>query len=133
MLEFDFEMLTPGNHKAHFSAMTKGEIYDFLSFEGHLVLRDDLQIFFSEDIAAAELYWYLCEWYNTDGIQHKRAFTYDTIEYYTPILTFSYHQGRQWIIDSPWRKAPAPIMVEESILDAKVRDLLSRLAKYLEG
>lgn len=124
----DFEMnirfLESNVQKACHSIKTIDDVYEYISIEGRLVIKQNEQIMFSEDIAAVEFYWYISKWYNAGGIKQKSEFRYTTIEHVEPILFFTYDQDEQWRISSPRMKDAAEIVAEEHILDSQVKKLI---------
>ena len=71
----DFEMnirfLESNVQKACHSIKTIDDVYEYISIEGRLVIKQNEQIMFSEDIAAVEFYWYISKWYNAGGIKQN--------------------------------------------------------------
>ena len=126
------DLLDSNAQKAHFSTMQIDDIYNYLTIEGHLVVIQNGIEYFSEDVAAAELYWYLLNWYRSESIIKKIEFKYATIEYIEPILTFSYYQEKQWKVNSPWMKNNNSIIIDEHILESQVKRIICYLADNLE-
>lgn len=132
MFEMEIALLEPSVQKAHYSSMKIDDIYEYLSVEGRLTVRQNKHIYFSEDIAAVELYWYILNWYRADSIKRKLPFRYTTIEYVEPILTISFYHERYWKVDSPWIKSPTTLVVEEHVLESQVQKLICYLTENLE-
>lgn len=132
MFEMEIVLLEFSVQKAHYSSMKIDDIYEYLSIEGHLVVRQNKQIVFSEDVAAVELYWYISKWYRAESIKRKLSFRYTTVEYVEPILTFSYYHEKHWKVDSPWIKSTASLVVEERALESQVQKLICYLEENLE-
>ena len=132
MFEMEIVLLEFSVQKAHYSSMKIDDIYEYLSIEGHLTVRQNKHIFFSEDIAAVELYWYILKWYRAESIKRKLPFRYTTVEYVEPILTISYYNERHWKVDSPWIKSTTSLVVEERALESQVQKLICYLAENLE-
>lgn len=131
MFAMEIALNEPDIPKAHYASMRLDDIYPYLSVEGTLTVAHNDQIVFSEDIAAVEFYWYLANWYGAESIKRKIPFRYATIEYYEPILSFSYSREDQWNVESPWIKG-SPLLVPEDLLESQVQKLLSGLAAVLE-
>lgn len=132
MFEMKIDLFKQNVHKARYSLMKIDDIYEYLSVEGNLTIIENKQLFFSEDIAVIEFYWYITKWYKADGIKQKNPFRYTTVEYIEPILTFSFDHGNLWIIDSPWKTSHTHLVVEEHTLESQVQKLIDSLAETIE-
>ncbi len=131
MFAMEIALNEPDIPKAHYASMRLDDIYPYLSVEGTLTVAYNDQIVFSEDIAAVEFYWYLANWYRAESIKRKIPFRYTTIEYFEPILSFSYSGENQWNVESPWIKS-SPLLVPEALLESQVQKLVSGLAAAFE-
>ena len=133
MFEIEIVLHEIGVQKAKFSSMKIDDIYEYLPIEGRLTIRKNNQTIFSEDIAVIEFYWYIFNWYKEEGIERKLPFIYTTVEYFEPILEFTYCHEGYWRVHSPWIKSQTPIIVEEHTLSSQVRKLICYLSENLES
>lgn len=131
MFEMRIVFPEPVTQKAQFSSMTFDEVYDYLHIECRFDIMQNERIVLSESIAAVEFYRYISKWYSENGIKEKQPFSYAAVEYFEPILAFSYVCGKQWKVASPWIKES--LVVDENELDSQVRKVINDLAANLEG
>ncbi len=113
--------------KAKYSIMSIDEIYEYISYEAALSIENKNQVFFCDDVAIVEFFWYFANWYKKIVEGNKTKFVYSTVENDTPILTFSPLHNNQWEIDSVWKKACNPIIINEEQLYTEVQNLIENL------
>lgn len=101
------------------------DVYGYMEYEAELIIEYGGGVFFSEEVAIVELYWYLSRWYGAVSSGKEENFTYPTVEHTKPILTFTRSGDKTWIIDSIWGKC-SPAAVGE-------RDLFEQVAGLIEA
>lgn len=102
------------------------EVYSYMKYEAELVIEYGGRVFFSEEVAIVEFYWYICRWYWAVSSGRKEDFLYSTVEHTKPILTFTSLDDKTWIIDSIWRKSD-PISVEKTNLFEQVSGFIDKV------
>lgn len=108
------------------------DVYNYMEFEATLIIEYNNSIFFSEEVAIVEFYWYISRWYKEISSGINKEFVYSTIEYTKPILTFSNFNDKVWVIDSLWRKSN-PIAVDETVIFEQVRNFISKVTRLLKS
>ncbi len=108
------------------------DVYNYMEFEATLIIEYNNSIFFSEEVAIVEFYWYISRWYKEISSGINKEFVYSTIEYTKPILTFSNLNDKVWVIDSLWRKSN-PIAVDETVIFEQVRNFISKVTRLLKS
>ena len=103
-----------------------------MEFEATLIIEYNNSIFFSEEVAIVEFYWYISRWYKEISSGINKEFVYSTIEYTKPILTFSNLNDKVWVIDSLWRKSN-PIADDETVIFEQVRNFISKVTRLLKS
>lgn len=133
MFEINVDLSRHIPPRAAYSRMTIDEIYGHVSWDADLNITNNDQIFFSEEIAIIEFYWYLTDWYRRYHTGNNVPFVYTSVEHTSPILVFLYQNGGIWEIDSPWRQCNTAILIEEQVFHTEIRNLVARLSFALEG
>lgn len=133
MFEINVELAGQILPRADYSRMTIDEIYRHLSWEANLTITYGNQIFFREEVAIVEFYWYLSNWYREYLSGSCRPFVYSTVEYKEPILLFSYYDDKYWYIDSIWRQFEKAILIDNQVLYSEVSKLVEKLMLAIES
>lgn len=100
------------------------DVYNYMEYEAELIIEYGDRVFFCEEVAIVEFYWYISRWYNAVSSSEKANFAYSTVEHTKPILTFTRSGDKTWVIDSIWGKG-SPVVVGE-------RDLFEQAAWLTE-
>ena len=104
-----------------------------LSWVANLTITYGNQIFFREEVAIVEFYWYLSNWYREYLSGSCRPVVYSTVEYKEPILLFSYYDDKYWYIDSIWRQFEKAILIDNQVLYSEVSKLVEKLMLAIES
>lgn len=110
-----------------YSRMSLDEIYSYMFYEAELIIKNDEMIFFDEEIAVIEFYWYLVKWYSEYLKGSIKPFVYSTVEYVEPILVFSLQQNNLWKIDSIWKKCDDALTIESKIFNYEISELINKI------
>ena len=133
MFKMDVSVSDISIPKNAYSKMTLDQIYDYMSYDANVVISYKNSVFFEEEVAIVELYWYLCHWYETYQSGMVIPFEFSTIEHTEPILVFSKSGDGHWIMDSIWKHLDDPICMEENDFIDEVKNFLENLCSALES
>lgn len=110
-----------------YTHMSIDDIYSYMFYEAELIIKNDDMIFFDEEIAVIEFYWYLVKWYSEYLKGSLKPFVYSTVEYVEPILVFSLQQNNLWKIDSIWKKCDDALIIESKIFNYEISELINKI------
>ncbi len=132
MFEIAIDITYPTAQRQDYLSMSIDEIFNYISFDGHLTIINNNQTVFSEDVPVVEFYWYLSKWYREGGIKKKELFKYYTVENDDSVLVFSNDFENRWKISSPWIKTETPCFVTGNELDSQIKKILNDIGLVIE-
>ena len=132
MFKISIDFLDQPPPRASYSRMTIDEIYGYLPWEANLSIIYNNQVFFSEQVAVAEFYWYMFNWFRKYLAGKKEQFIYSSVEHTEPILVFSNIQNGYWSIDSIWKQYSGAALIEDQLLFSEINNLMNKLTLAME-
>ena len=132
MLEFDFTLIDKDiPKKVYFKYEYNYILHNCIDYSAYLLIKNNDNTFFYEGVAIVEFYWFLINWYNKYIIGDIERFEFNTIEWTSPMLTFSKIDNDLWEIDSEFANVEYPLIINSKEFDTAITLLIQKLTKLL--